>query len=236
MLDRQLQQNQLDWQAALVSDIQGRVKSAEFNDLNKFIFIYILVNLQHKYTYPNHILTFTFLCSFLFCFDSQVDWLANNIEWGTMNPILRSRKDTKRYLTWVCLFVIFICRLLTNIRYLSYFFHPLMSSFTISVYICPRTYRHTVLLSPSVLQIRAGFHDWLENESSELKQLNSSQCAQRKCQIMFNTSSLRLTGAISGVGQVIRTPNGTEVAVFTFNSIYLGPETEVPFLSTDTEL
>ena len=71
------------------------------------------------------------------------------------------------------------------------------------------------------------FSQWLENERVELKQLNSSQCTLQKCSITFNTSSLTLTGAIEDVGVIRYTGIGTEVAVFSFNSIYLGPDTEV---------
>ena len=128
ILDRQLQQHQIEWQEALVSDLSGRV-----------------------------------------------NWMQENIEWATMGPVLRSRKDTTSKMTWE----------------------------------------------------RSVFNDWLNAETDELIQLNSSQCAKKKCSIRFDTSTLLLTGAITGKGVVLKTPNGTEVAVFTFNSIYLGPETEV---------
>lgn len=48
-----------------------------------------------------------------------------------------------------------------------------------------------------------------------------------RCRITFNTSSLTLSGTISGQGDLRITPGGTEVAVFSFNSIYLGPEVDV---------
>jgi hypothetical protein len=44
---------------------------------------------------------------------------------------------------------------------------------------------------------------------------------------LFNTSSLELTGAISGTGVIRYTTTGTEVAVYSFNSIVLGPEAKV---------
>ena len=91
----------------------------------------------------------------------------------------------------------------------------------------------------------------------ELHELTSSQCAgSMSCYIQFNTSSLELTGVINGTGTIKTTSQGrnpctymhtyifylevyvsmyvcmhvitgTEVALFSFNSIYLGPETKV---------
>jgi hypothetical protein len=76
--------------------------------------------------------------------------------------------------------------------------------------------------------VKADFERWLFNEQQELIQLNSSMCVYTaECTILFNTSSLELTGAIVGTGVVKNTSAGTEVAIFTFNSIYLGPEVHV---------
>jgi hypothetical protein len=61
----------------------------------------------------------------------------------------------------------------------------------------------------------------------ELTQLNSSQCASADCTLLFNTTSLELTGVIQGTGVIRYTDAGTEVAVFSFNSIILGPEVKV---------
>jgi hypothetical protein len=47
------------------------------------------------------------------------------------------------------------------------------------------------------------FSQWLANERDELMQLNSSQCAIVTCNLLFNTTSLQLTGAISGTGTLI---------------------------------
>jgi hypothetical protein len=68
---------------------------------------------------------------------------------------------------------------------------------------------------------------WLKNEIDELKALNLSQCVHRDCQLIFNTSSLRLEGVINATGAIRTTDSGTEIAVYTFDSIYLGPEVEV---------
>lgn len=68
---------------------------------------------------------------------------------------------------------------------------------------------------------------WWSNEVEELNELSSSQCVLKNCTITFDTTTLRLTGAITGIGKLKKTSEGTEVACFTFNSIYLGPETEV---------
>lgn len=71
------------------------------------------------------------------------------------------------------------------------------------------------------------FSQWLQNERVELQELNTSQCAIVSCYLLFNTTSLELTGAISDKGVVRYTSAGTEVAVFSFNSIYLGPDVKV---------
>ncbi|KAJ1438841.1 hypothetical protein B484DRAFT_392074 [Ochromonadaceae sp. CCMP2298] len=75
--------------------------------------------------------------------------------------------------------------------------------------------------------VQADFTYWWQNEVDELRQLNSSMCIALNCSIQFNTTSLLLTGAIEGVGEVALTKAGTEVALFSFNSIYLGPEVAV---------
>lgn len=74
---------------------------------------------------------------------------------------------------------------------------------------------------------RTHFTHWLENERLELQELNTSQCAIVSCYLLFNTTSLELSGAISDKGVVRYTDAGTEVAVFSFNSIYLGPDVKV---------
>jgi hypothetical protein len=75
--------------------------------------------------------------------------------------------------------------------------------------------------------VQDDFHNWLINEELELLELSSSQCINEDCWIQFNTTSLALTGAITGTGVVRKTDQKTEAAVFTFNSIYLGPEVKV---------
>eukprot|EP01038_Epipyxis_sp_PR26KG_P012059 gene12059-16136_t len=128
VLDRKLQNKQINQQEALIKDIKGRT-----------------------------------------------EWIEENIEVAQMNAVLRSRKDVRANLTWV----------------------------------------------------KADYHHWYMNEVAELVELNTSQCVSTRCMIQFNTSSLELTGAITGTGVVKYTSSGTEVALFSFNSIYLGPEVEV---------
>ncbi len=103
VLDRALQQSQVDAQVALVDDLQGRI-----------------------------------------------DWLGANIEVAAMGPTLRSRKDVRSNLTWV----------------------------------------------------QADFVHWRSNEVAELRELNSSQCAEHQCVVLFNTSSLQLTGAVNATGMM----------------------------------
>jgi len=71
------------------------------------------------------------------------------------------------------------------------------------------------------------YTDWYDNEVQELSELTSSMCVETQCTITFDTNTLQLTGAITGQGSLRKTDIGTEVACFAFNSIYLGPETEV---------
>lgn len=40
------------------------------------------------------------------------------------------------------------------------------------------------------------------------------------CTILFNTSSLALDGAISGMGEIAYTASGTEVAVWSFDQVH----------------
>jgi hypothetical protein len=130
--------------------------------------------------------------------ENRVDWINENIQYAKMDATRRSRKDVIEYMS----------------------------------------------------KERQHFTQWMLNEVEELKQLNTSQCTLITCSITFNTTSLELTGAINDIGisliieifftsfctfsyfyfftGVIRTTkDGTEVAVFSFNSIYLGPDTKV---------
>ena len=75
--------------------------------------------------------------------------------------------------------------------------------------------------------VQAKFFDWWVNEKQELKELDSSMCSNVHCTITFDTSTLKLWGAINDTGVIRKTSAGTEVAVFTFNSIHLGPEVKV---------
>ena len=75
--------------------------------------------------------------------------------------------------------------------------------------------------------VQDDFLNWKTNEQAELLQLSNSMCANIDCWLLFNTSSLELTGAISGTGVIRYTTAGTEVAVYSFNSIVLGPEVQV---------
>ena len=79
-----------------------------------------------------------------------------------------------------------------------------------------------------LLAVQDDFRKWKRNEDGELLELSSSMCVNVTCALLFDTSSLMMTGAFGDWNGVIRkTSVGTEVAVFSFNSIYLGPEVEV---------
>ena len=55
--------------------------------------------------------------------------------------------------------------------------------------------------------VQADFQEWTTNEEKELAELDSSQCVERACTIMFNTSSLKLIGAINDTGTLIHKLN-----------------------------
>lgn len=74
---------------------------------------------------------------------------------------------------------------------------------------------------------RNNVSQWYAGELAELVALNSSQCTYQVCELLFNTSSLELTGAVNATGVLRLTANGTEVALFAFDSVYLGPEVGV---------
>ena len=81
------------------------------------------------------------------------------------------------------------------------------------------------------LNVQDDFRKWHTNELNELRNLSSSACVNVNCDLVFDTSNLTMTGAIGTWKGVIRkTAAGTEVAVFSFNSIYLGPEVGVTLI------
>lgn len=67
----------------------------------------------------------------------------------------------------------------------------------------------------------------LEKEEKKIAELSRSQCPQHSCRLLFNTSDLMMSGVINSRGTIALTPDGTEVAVWTFDSIDLGFEVEV---------
>jgi tetrahydromethanopterin S-methyltransferase subunit F len=75
--------------------------------------------------------------------------------------------------------------------------------------------------------VRYDFENWRDWEIIELHNLTSSQCTNVGCSLLFDTTTLKMVGAINGTGVIRKTEKGTEVAVFSFNSIYLGPEVKI---------
>jgi hypothetical protein len=55
----------------------------------------------------------------------------------------------------------------------------------------------------------------------------NSQCYLRPCELLFNTSSLEMTGIMNATGKIGTTSNGIEVAIWTFDSIELGAEVQI---------
>jgi hypothetical protein len=70
----------------------------------------------------------------------------------------------------------------------------------------------------------------IETEKSMLTELSRSQCIQVACNLLFNSSNLVLSGAVSANGTIVKTKNGTEVAVWTFSSINLDSNVRVSFI------
>mmetsp|Transcript_45456 Transcript_45456/g.54700 ORF Transcript_45456/g.54700 Transcript_45456/m.54700 type:complete len:726 (-) Transcript_45456:69-2246(-) len=64
-------------------------------------------------------------------------------------------------------------------------------------------------------------------EELKFEQLSSSQCLNNSCDLTFNTSSLELFGSVNATGVIAHTSDGTEVSVWSFDSIDLGPEVKI---------
>ena len=78
-----------------------------------------------------------------------------------------------------------------------------------------------------MLQTQRDYENLLEKEDRKLLVLSQSQCMNAPCTLLFNTSNLKLTGAINATGEVALTSDETEVAVWSFDSINLGSEVTV---------
>ena len=61
----------------------------------------------------------------------------------------------------------------------------------------------------------------IQAEKDVLAALRQSQCSNQPCQLLFNTSDTTLTGAINATGVIATTTDGTEVALWAFDSINL---------------
>ncbi|CAM9230395.1 unnamed protein product, partial [Choristocarpus tenellus] len=68
---------------------------------------------------------------------------------------------------------------------------------------------------------------WMDTNGSIAEGLRSINNASCPCTIVFNTSSLEMYGAISATGELATTDGATEVAVWSFDQVYLGPEISV---------
>jgi hypothetical protein len=74
---------------------------------------------------------------------------------------------------------------------------------------------------------RALIEQWRANEIMKLSKFNTTQCIASSCALLFNTSTLTMTGVYNGTGYLRNTSAGTEAAVFSFDSVYLGPEVQI---------
>jgi hypothetical protein len=72
--------------------------------------------------------------------------------------------------------------------------------------------RHVTDLSEDILTEK-------RKEELKLDLLVKSQCTEVSCSLLFNTSDATLTGAINSTGVIATTPDGTEVALWAFESI-----------------
>ncbi len=63
------------------------------------------------------------------------------------------------------------------------------------------------------------YSDVIMEEKDVLESLVQSQCANVECKLLFNTSNAMLSGAVNATGVIATTPDGTEVAVWAFDSI-----------------
>lgn len=59
----------------------------------------------------------------------------------------------------------------------------------------------------------------IATERTKLAALVQSQCTNVDCNLLFNTSNARLSGAVNATGVITTTPDGTEVALWVFDSI-----------------
>jgi len=73
-------------------------------------------------------------------------------------------------------------------------------------------------------EIRANITNYTEiiqTEKQILDALTRSQCSNVQCSLLFNTSDATLSGVVNATGVITATPDGTEVALWAFDSIDL---------------
>ena len=80
-----------------------------------------------------------------------------------------------------------------------------------------------------MLKTKEEHEAYLAFEEDKKLTLSNSQCVNVPCELIFNTSSGVLGGAMDVVGEIVQLADGsnTEVAVFAFDSIDLGPNVAV---------
>ncbi|KAL7554304.1 hypothetical protein ACHAWF_017742 [Thalassiosira exigua] len=72
-----------------------------------------------------------------------------------------------------------------------------------------------------IIENITNYTDTIAAETDILDALAKSQCSNVECELVFNTSDATLRGAVNATGEIATTPDGTEVAVFAFDSIDL---------------
>ena len=72
------------------------------------------------------------------------------------------------------------------------------------------------------------YKHYLASEKQKLSVLENSQCINvSNCDLLFNTSNLQLTGVVNATGTLGFTSNGTEVAIWAFDSIDIVKEVKI---------
>ena len=74
-----------------------------------------------------------------------------------------------------------------------------------------------------------GYMKNLVTEENKLLVMSESQCKKVPCNLIFNTSSLELNGTINAIGDLAIYDDGTEVAVWVFDSINLDSNVNITF-------
>ncbi|KAL7543301.1 hypothetical protein ACHAXR_012700 [Thalassiosira sp. AJA248-18] len=88
-----------------------------------------------------------------------------------------------------------------------------------------REFQHGITGDPKlrfreeIIENITNYTDTISAEKEVLAALTQSQCTNTECNLIFNTSDASLRGAVNATGVITTTPDGTEVALWAFDSI-----------------